>query len=704
MASQGLVTRMRAMRPALALCFALVACGGPPTGLELSTATHLFVVAHQDDDILFMQPDVSEALPDQIGAVTVYVTAGDAGHGLEYAKRRYAQSRAAYGKVVVDNDWNCGFIELAGHAAEHCTLASLNVSLVFLGYPDGGFDGSAKDSLLQLWEGNIGSATTIADKTTSYDQQGLIDALAAVITDVEPTSIATLEVASTHGTEHSDHMLVGALTLLAAAQAGSTAELTSFRGANTLGEPANKPASLLTQSEIMLDAYGPDDNATTNADWVARRYAVGFRLGLVGALRNNGQCLVVESDGSLVMGDCTNAPEWATDGSGEIHDATSHCLDALPTGEISYDACTGGASHHFFVDDEGHVWAPITPTASPDMAYAHLDCLTTGGGRIHASLCGQSGAPTWDFVATPVETTRTALGLVSTGRAIRIGDMNGDGLGDLCAVEQGGLMCAYGNGAGGFAAATMVTQPFAVDPQSLAMGPVKFAAPGDSVACGLALDGSGPVCVLAAPPGGAAQPFAPVFVGTPVAGTSPSLAVTSDGYALSAVTSQGVEYASHAQRASQVVASWPPPGSVMWTAALAQDPTIGEYPYEDYCIAAATGPLCAPALEPGLPQSGGVPWGYWFQNVPDPSPQDETTGALADIDGDGRADLCGLDLTNNRVACARSQGRGFGPRTTLFALPAGVTPTALWLGDLNNDGKADACVDVGATVDCSLSR
>jgi hypothetical protein len=90
--------------------------------------------------------------------------------------------------------------------------------------------------------------------------------------------------------------------------------------------------------------------------------------------------------------------------------------------------------------------------------------------------------------------------------------------------------------------------------------------------------------------------------------------------------------------------------------------------------------------------------------VPDPSPQDETTGALADIDGDGRADLCGLDLTNNRVACARSQGRGFGPRTTLFALPAGVTPTALWLGDLNNDGKADACVDVGTTIDCVLSR
>jgi hypothetical protein len=498
-------------------------------------------------------------------------------------------------------------------------------------------------------------------------------------------------------------MLAGALTLLATAQAGSTADLYSFRGSNTVEEPANKPSTLLTQSEIMLDAFGPDDNANENVAWVSRRYAVGFRRGVLGQLRNNGQCLLVESDDSLVMGDCASAPEWANDSKGEIHDATLHCLDALPTGEISYDACTGGASHRFFIDDEGHVWASFIPAAAPDMSYAHLACLTTGGGRIHASLCGQGGAPTWDFVQGPVATARTALGLVSTGRAVRIGDMNGDGFGDLCAVEQGGLMCAFGNGAGGFGSATMVTQPFAVDPQSLAVGAVKFATPNDSMACGLALDGSGPQCVLAQPTGGSAEPWAPLFVGTPVTGTSPSLAVTSDGEALSALTSEGIEYAEHGVFMSEAAASWPPAGSVMWTAALAQDPVLGQSPYEDYCIAATSGPLCAPGLELGLPSSGGVPWGYSFQGVPDPSPQDNTTGALADVDGDGRADLCGLDVQNNRVACARSQGRGFGPRTTLFALPAGVTPTALWLGDLNNDGKADACVDIGTSIECQLS-
>src|SRR5580693_7770074 len=96
--------RMRAMRLGPSLCCALVACGGQPTGESLGSATHRFGVAHQDDDVLFMQPDVGDALPDEIGAVTVYVTAGDAGHGLEFSEHRNAQSRAAYGKVVNDND------------------------------------------------------------------------------------------------------------------------------------------------------------------------------------------------------------------------------------------------------------------------------------------------------------------------------------------------------------------------------------------------------------------------------------------------------------------------------------------------------------------------------------------------------------------------------------------------------------------------
>ena len=72
-----------------------------------------------------------------------------------------------------------------------------------------------------------------------------------------------------------------------------------------------------------------------------------------------------------------------------------------------------------------------------------------------------------------------------------------------------------------------------------------------------------------------------------------------------------------------------------------------------------------------------------------------------DIDGDGRADLC--FPREDRILCARSQGRAFGPRTvTLAILPNQSVASALWLGDLDGDGRADACADTGDSIVCGV--
>jgi hypothetical protein len=77
-------------------------------------------------------------------------------------------------------------------------------------------------------------------------------------------------------------------------------------------------------------------------------------------------------------------------------------------------------------------------------------------------------------------------------------------------------------------------------------------------------------------------------------------------------------------------------------------------------------------------------------------------GALADTDGDGRADLC--MVRDRRITCMRSLLHGFGPSVTLGVLPAGPSPTALWLGDLDGDRIADACVDDTTQIRCILVR
>src|SRR5580765_2542047 len=164
---------MRVVLP-LVMC-GLAACGDNlmSNGQPLAQTEDLVVVAHQDDDLLFMQPDVIEAVQAGTGVTNVYVTAGNSTKGSDYAEQRYAGLREAYGAAANDHDWSCGWIAIRDHLAQHCRLAAENVSLVFLAYPDGGKQGELAASLLKLWQGDVASATTVAERTTTYDRDGL---------------------------------------------------------------------------------------------------------------------------------------------------------------------------------------------------------------------------------------------------------------------------------------------------------------------------------------------------------------------------------------------------------------------------------------------------------------------------------------------------------------------------------------------------
>src|SRR3954469_18809283 len=154
----------------LLLALAAVACGAGPS---LPRSHDLVIVAHQDDDLLFMQPDLWNAIHRRQPVTVVYVTAGDAGHGVAYAASRTIAAKAAYGQVSRSQDWHCGWIELAGHAAQRCDLPAGNVALMFLGYPDGGVFGDQPASLLHLWEGTVDHADTVAERAARYDRAGL---------------------------------------------------------------------------------------------------------------------------------------------------------------------------------------------------------------------------------------------------------------------------------------------------------------------------------------------------------------------------------------------------------------------------------------------------------------------------------------------------------------------------------------------------
>lgn len=122
------------------------------------------VVAHPDDDLLFMSPDLYGGVRGERPSITVYLTAGEGTAGLDdqhdpfvYARDRVAGLRAAYAHLAgVRNAWRTKVMTAGRLAVQVDSLAERpRVMLIFVGLPDGGdprADGG-RDALTRLWAG-----------------------------------------------------------------------------------------------------------------------------------------------------------------------------------------------------------------------------------------------------------------------------------------------------------------------------------------------------------------------------------------------------------------------------------------------------------------------------------------------------------------------------------------------------------------------
>lgn len=405
------------MRRLLGVVIALAACGDDrlPDGEPLAPAPDLTVVAHQDDDLIFMQPDVADLAARRGGLTNVYVTAGNGRRGVVAADRRYRGLMEAYAWAAgAPSRWSCGWIALAGHLAEHCRLDGGKVSLVFLGYPDGGKEGEQPDSLLRLWSGGIAGADTIARRPTRYDQGGLIAAVAEVIAQTAPTTIRSLELAATHGRDHADHEVVGALAMIAALAAGHEHALLSFRGyaseeapENVTGAPYERALAMLARYHACASGCASCGSACRTINdahqiWAHRRYAVARRVAPpAGRLRRGDRCAVIAAAGALALGGCATAPAWSFEPAGAVR-AGGRCLGALPSGELALaepaagGACPPDGAHRFLLDEEGHLWVGRPPEPSTVGRAAHAVCVDE---QARAATCGEGHAPAWELIA-----------------------------------------------------------------------------------------------------------------------------------------------------------------------------------------------------------------------------------------------------------------------------------------------------------------
>ncbi|CAL9518716.1 hypothetical protein SUDANB95_03757 [Actinosynnema sp. ALI-1.44] len=199
------MARARPLAVFVALVLALVvACAEPahePAGA--AEVAYLQVVAHHDDDVLFMNPDVREAVRSGKRVMTVFVTAGEAevADANGYSASRQAGARAAYARMAgVPDEWAGAAMDLAGgRVGERYTLkAKPQVALVFLNLPedaDPRADGG-RGALRRLWHDRAGGVVSVDTLTptggkmtepSTYTGNALIRVLVKIMDGFRPT-------------------------------------------------------------------------------------------------------------------------------------------------------------------------------------------------------------------------------------------------------------------------------------------------------------------------------------------------------------------------------------------------------------------------------------------------------------------------------------------------------------------------------------
>jgi LmbE family N-acetylglucosaminyl deacetylase len=231
----------------------------------------LQVVAHEDDDLLFMNPDLIHSLNSGACMQTVYLTAGDAGQTPGYWLGREQGAEAAYAKMLgVPMDWQTNQVKISDHYTVN--VATLKqapaVSLIFVRLADGnlfgdGFASTNYESLQKLEAGQINALGTV-DGQSSYSLSELVGLITSIINRYQPDQIRTQ---ANDSPDHSDHVAAGLLTAQAyqlfRSQTIAIKSISlSFYYGYTLGSlPQNLTAEDTLQKQNIFWEYAKYDNA-----------------------------------------------------------------------------------------------------------------------------------------------------------------------------------------------------------------------------------------------------------------------------------------------------------------------------------------------------------------------------------------------------------------------------------------------------------
>ncbi len=264
----------------------------PHTGCRVPTIMQ--VMAHEDDDLLFMNPDLIHDIHAGYCIRSVYLTAGDAGADSPYWLAREQGSEAAYSEMLDFHDvWVKRIVRLSN--GQFVSIAnprgSDKVSLIFMHLPDGnlkgeGFGSYHGESLAKLESGSIATMTAV-DRQSTYTSPQLIGGLVDLLHTYQPAEIRTQSnFPGSQFPDHSDHRTVGRLMLQAHQQYVSeqfgglaTVPIVFYMGYPVHELPPNVVGPELATKEAAFMAYSAyDGHVCQSRDQCRRNPAYGAYL------------------------------------------------------------------------------------------------------------------------------------------------------------------------------------------------------------------------------------------------------------------------------------------------------------------------------------------------------------------------------------------------------------------------------------------
>ncbi|MFE4198041.1 chitobiase/beta-hexosaminidase C-terminal domain-containing protein [Paenarthrobacter sp. NPDC056912] len=282
------------------------------------------IVAHTDDDLIFISPDFMRDIQAKRCVQTVYLTAGEAGEGQSYWGSLEDGIRASYAMMAgVANVWTTSDAGVPGRPLTLHTLRDApNVSVVYLRLPDGFPNGKGSSryggqSILKLWDGRISTIRPV-DGSATYTKDQLQSALNKLVVNFQPTTFRTQDWTGNFTTpyDHSDHWAAAKFGQLAT-RAYTGPHTSSAYDAYVIDEYAQNVTGAELTSKVNtfvrfadFDKYLCDSPcpAPPYSDWLKRQYITAIEW-TGNAAKSSGTTVSASSQKASAQG-----PEKARDG------------------------------------------------------------------------------------------------------------------------------------------------------------------------------------------------------------------------------------------------------------------------------------------------------------------------------------------------------------------------------------------------------